>query len=55
MFDIFLDKISQIPIPENIINTEWKRNDWDMVVIACSETESTNGFVVVKKGLIAFR
>ena len=55
MFDIFLDKISQIPMPENIINTEWKKNDWDRVVVACSATESTKGFVVVKNGLIAFR
>ena len=55
MFDVFLDKTSQIPMPENIINTEWNKNDWDRVVVACSETESTNGFVVVKNGLIAFR
>ena len=26
-----------------------------MVVVACSETESTSGFVVVKNGLIALR
>ena len=55
IFDIFLDKINQIPIPEKIIKTEWNRNDCDKVVVACSETESVNGFVVVKNGLIAFR
>lgn len=46
--------IIQIPIPEKIIKTEWNKNDCGNVVVACSDTESTNGSVVVKNGFIAF-
>ena len=38
-----------------IINTEWKKNDSRILVVACSATESTNATEVVKNGLIAFR
>ncbi len=47
--------MSQTPNAPNIIKTELNRNDWKMVVVACSATESTKGSVVVKNGLIAFR
>jgi len=47
--------INQIPIPEKIIKTEWNMNDCASVVVACSDTESTNGLVVVKNGFNAFR
>ncbi len=47
--------INQIPIPEKIIKTEWNMNDCASVVVACSDTESTNGSVVVKNGFNAFR
>ena len=47
--------INQTPKPEKIISTEWNRNDWDKVVVACSDTESTNGSVVVKNGFSALR
>ncbi len=48
-------RISQIPKPAKIINIEWKRKDCASVVVACSETESTRGLVVVKNGFIAFK
>ena len=35
--------------------TEWNRNETWRVVVACSETESTNALSVVKNGLIALR
>jgi len=54
LFWIFLI-INHIPIPEKIIRTEWNINDCDCVVVACSETESVNGSVVVKKGFNALR
>ena len=42
-------------MPEKIIKTEWNRNDCSSVVVACSDIESTNGSVVVKKGFKALR
>lgn len=47
--------MNQTPNDANIISTEWKRNDWDMSKVACSETESVKGSVVVSKGKIAFK
>lgn len=46
---------NHIPIDEKIIKTEWNRNDCAIVVVACSDTESTNGSVVVKNGFNALR
>ena len=54
MFDLFR-KSNQTPIPEKIIKIERKMKDWAVVVVACSATESTNGFSVVRNGLIALR
>ncbi len=48
-------KRSQTPRPEKINMTECKKKDCEVVVVACSETESTKGLVVVKNGLIALR
>ncbi len=47
--------INQIPIPEKIIKMEWNINDCASVVVACSDTESDNGLVAVKKGFKALR
>jgi len=54
-FDLVLLKIIQMPKPAKIIKTEFMKKDCWRVVVACSETESTNGSVVVKNGLIALR
>jgi len=54
LFWIFLI-INHIPIPEKIIKIEWNINDCACVVVACSETESVNGSVVVKKGFNELR
>ena len=54
LFWIFLIS-NQIPIPEKIIKTEWNRKDCWIVVVACSDTESTSGSVVVKNGFKALR
>ena len=54
VFD-FLPSMNQIPKPEKIIKIEWKKNDCDIVVVACSATESTRGSVVVRNGFMAFK
>jgi len=54
LIEIFLI-INQIPIPEKIIKTEWNKNDCGKVVVACSDTESTKGSLVVRNGFKAFR
>ena len=48
-------RINHTPNPANIINTEWNRKDCGSVVVACSETESVRGSVVVKNGFNALR
>ena len=48
-------KTNQIPSPAKIINTEWNMKDCWILVVACSDTESTSGSVVVKNGLSALR
>ena len=52
---IFLDKINQAPSAENINKVEWKRNEFWILVVACSATESVKGSRVVKNGLSALR
>ena len=53
-FDFFEKRI-QIPIKPKTIKTDKKVNWRFKLVVICSATESVNGSVVVRNGLIALR
>lgn len=52
--ELFLVKMSQIPIEAKIMNTECNKNEVWMVVVECSDIDATTTSWVVKNGLIAF-